>query len=153
MFISEGILLILTVIVFYVICLLIIFGIFGCIYRIKRYTNDGVRLTSMNVLTEFLSCLGLNNRLCENSQCILCNTLEQTREICLNEVMKNGMMLRCVRNQTHDICYAAVSNNGMALMYVKNQTSEICNKAIYNNKNATKYIKTDLIYKIMIQKT
>lgn len=150
--ISEKILIILIVITYYVLCLLIIFGIFGYIYRFRRYSNDGVKLSLMNVLTEFLSSLGLTNRLCEDSLCILCNTKKQTRDLCLDEVTKNGMLLRCVRDQTYEICYAAVSNNGMALKYVKNQTFEICNKAICNNKNAIKYIKTDLIYKIMIQK-
>ena len=42
-------------------------GIFRYIYRIKRYINDSVKLTLINILTEFLSYIGLTDYVRINS--------------------------------------------------------------------------------------
>ena len=51
---------------------------------------------------------------------------EQTPEICLEAVRRNGRVLRYVKEQTSEICLEAVKQNGYALNFVKEQTPEIC---------------------------
>lgn len=55
----------------------------------------------------------------------------QTEELCIHAVNKDGMVLRMIRIQSPKICINAVKNNGLALQYVKEQTQEICNIKIY----------------------
>ena len=43
------------------------------------------------------------------------------------------------KEQTKDICLIAVRKNGNTLRFVKKQTSEICDAAIKNKKTAAKY--------------
>jgi len=58
----------------------------------------------------------------------------------LEEIKKDGMMLRYVKDQTLEICLAAVRQNGHALEFVRNQTEEICLAAIRQNINALRYV-------------
>ena len=63
----------------------------------------------------------------------------QTREICLAAVRRNGMALQFVKEQTEEICLEAVKQKGSALKYVKNQTPEICLEAVKSNGRALEY--------------
>jgi hypothetical protein len=47
---------------------------------------------------------------------------EQTEQICLEAVRRNGNALQFVKNQTEQICLEAVEREGKTLQYVKNQT-------------------------------
>ncbi len=55
---------------------------------------------------------------------------EQTREICLAAVKKDGIVLEFVKEQNLEICLAAVKQDGWSLYYVKEQTPEICLAAV-----------------------
>lgn len=88
---------------------------------------------------------------------------EQTEEMCMIAVEKDGKLLKevydqttpvkaralfnhpealqYVRDQTPEDCLIAVSNDGMALRYVKHQTERICLTAIRQNAEAIIYVK------------
>lgn len=51
---------------------------------------------------------------------------QQTPELCMTFVQRDGMELQYVINQTEEICLAAVRQNGMALQFVRQQTERIC---------------------------
>ncbi len=48
---------------------------------------------------------------------------DQTHEICLEAVKRNGYSLQFVEDQTHEICIEAVKRNGYTLQYVKDQNT------------------------------
>jgi hypothetical protein len=54
---------------------------------------------------------------------------DQTPEICLAAVTRDGWALQFVEVQTPEICLAAVTRKGWALLFVKKQTPEICQAA------------------------
>ena len=58
---------------------------------------------------------------------------EQTYDMCMAVVLKNGLALRFVKEQTHDMCMAVVSKEWYALPYVVDKTPDICSAAIKNN--------------------
>lgn len=64
----------------------------------------------------------------------------QTEEICLAAVQKDGRALKYVKQQTPEICLAAVNERGIAVKYVKNQTEKICLAAVRETKFALRYI-------------
>lgn len=66
--------------------------------------------------------------------------LEQTEEICLRAVRRDGSMLEHVRDQTLEICLEAVKQNGFALSYIKNQTEEMCLTAVRQDGDALEYV-------------
>jgi hypothetical protein len=43
---------------------------------------------------------------------------DQSKEICLVAVKKNGLMLQFIKNQDVDICLAAMANNAHSYLYV-----------------------------------
>ena len=49
--------------------------------------------------------------------------------------------LSYVKEQTPEICLKAVERNGYALSYVKEQTPEICLKAVEADGDALRYVK------------
>lgn len=51
---------------------------------------------------------------------------DQTEDICLEHVSKNGYELEHVKEQTKAICLAAVRESPGAILYVKEQDPEIC---------------------------
>jgi hypothetical protein len=57
----------------------------------------------------------------------------QTHEICMTALMKDGLLLKYVKEQTPDLCLAAVTQNGNAIKYVKEQTRELCKIAVNTN--------------------
>ena len=65
----------------------------------------------------------------------------QTPEICLAAVKNNGASLRFVEEQTPKICLAAVRQNGLTLSYVKDQTPQICMAAVKRNGEALQFVK------------
>ncbi|MBQ3423162.1 MAG: DUF4116 domain-containing protein, partial [Romboutsia sp.] len=65
---------------------------------------------------------------------------EQTEELCLEAVRRNGLLLEYVREQTPKICLVAVKQNGYALKYVKEQTEELCLAAVKKNPEALQYV-------------
>lgn len=68
------------------------------------------------------------------------NVTNQTEEMCLNAVKKNGMALQYVKTQNHQICEAAVSENANALQYVKTQTNDLCLLAVKQNGLTLRYV-------------
>ncbi len=50
----------------------------------------------------------------------------QTDNICMTAVKKNGSMLQYVTNKTYEICVEAVKNVGYALLFVENPGPELC---------------------------
>lgn len=58
----------------------------------------------------------------------------------MDEVQKNGMALKNIKDQTEELCMAAVRQNGCALKYVQNQTLEICLEAIRQTPIAANYM-------------
>ena len=65
---------------------------------------------------------------------------DQTREICIRYLSKDGSQLRYVKNQTEELCVIAVKQNGGALMYVKEQTEEICWEAVKNDISSFPFV-------------
>lgn len=65
---------------------------------------------------------------------------EQTEELCLAAVKRNGLTLQVIKNQTPEICMAAVKNDGYALQYVKQQTQELCKAAVKRDAEAIKFV-------------
>lgn len=61
------------------------------------------------------------------------------RENALEEVKRNGLLLRWVKEQTLEICMAAVKQNGDALQWVREQTPELCAAAMLEDLGAEKY--------------
>lgn len=57
----------------------------------------------------------------------------QTEEMCLEAVRRDGEALEYVKNQTEEICWEAILSVGGALEYVKNQTEEMCLEAVLSN--------------------
>ena len=66
----------------------------------------------------------------------------QTPELCLEAVKKNGLALKHVDNKTHEICLEAVKQNGMALKRVPRsiQTLPIAIAALKQNPECRKYL-------------
>ena len=67
--------------------------------------------------------------------------IEQTPEICIEAVKQDGRALEFVKEQTPEICIEAVKQNGYALRFVKEQTPEICIEAVKQDGWALEYIK------------
>jgi hypothetical protein len=66
--------------------------------------------------------------------------LEQTEEMCLCVVKKDGFLLQYVKEQTEEICMEAVKQNGDSLQFVKTQTEAICFEAVKQNLEAIQYL-------------
>ena len=73
--------------------------------------------------------------------CSLQTIKEQTREMCLIAVRKDGRELEYVIEQSEEICLEAVKENCRALEYVKEQTEEICIEAVMSSPYALRYVK------------
>ena len=58
---------------------------------------------------------------------------EQTPELCLEAVKRDGWALKFVKEQTDEICLAAVKEDAWALEFVKNKTPEIYLAALIGN--------------------
>lgn len=67
--------------------------------------------------------------------------IEQTLELCMAAMRRDGMALEYVRAQTPDICLAAVQQNGLALKHVRVQTYAICMAAVRQNANALDFVR------------
>ena len=65
----------------------------------------------------------------------------QTPEICLAAVKKNGLSLRYVNNQTEEMCLAAVEQAGRALIRMENQTPELCLIGVKQNWRVLRFVK------------
>jgi hypothetical protein len=65
----------------------------------------------------------------------------QDKKICLAAVNQNGWALQYVKDQDKDICLAAVNQYGLALEFVKDQDKEICLAAVNQNGYALQYVK------------
>ena len=94
---------------------------------------------------------------------------EQTPEICLAAVQKDGDMLKYVKNQTSEICWAAIKNSrwsfssvkedlqtpemclfavkrwDRALNFISNQTPELCLASVRASPNSLQYIDSKLV--------
>lgn len=75
---------------------------------------------------------------------------DQTEELCLQAVKNDGLSLKFVKDQTKEICIQAVKNNGFSLKFVKDQTEEICVQAVKKNGCALMFVK-EQTEKICIQ--
>ena len=69
---------------------------------------------------------------------------EQTPEICLAAVKQNGYALKYVREQTPELCLAAVKQDGYSLKYVREQTPELCLAAVKQNCDALQFVNSKL---------
>lgn len=58
----------------------------------------------------------------------------------LEDIKKDGSLLKNVENQTEELCLAAVTSKGGALKYVKNHTPEIVIAAINQNGGAIHFV-------------
>jgi hypothetical protein len=61
---------------------------------------------------------------------------EQTEEICLAALQKDGLSLKYVKVQTPEMCRVAVQEIGLALLYVREQTPELCLAAVKQRGDA-----------------
>ena len=78
---------------------------------------------------------------------------EQTDDICILAVKRDGSALKYVHKQTEDICKLAVQGNGFMLKYVKEQTNDICTIAVRQYCHALEFVKlqTPELCKLAIQ--
>lgn len=53
--------------------------------------------------------------------------------------------LQYVKEQTTELCLEAVKKNGYALEYVKDQTPEVCLEAALENSKALQFVKKDVL--------
>lgn len=67
--------------------------------------------------------------------------IDQTEELCLFAVRRNGYVLQYVKEQNESICLEAVKQDGYALQYVKEQTESICLEAVKQNGEALAFVK------------
>ncbi len=67
--------------------------------------------------------------------------MEQTPELCLEAVKKDGRALEFVKEQTPELCLEAVKQTGYALEFVKEQTPELCLEAVKHFGFAIKFVK------------
>ncbi len=65
----------------------------------------------------------------------------QTKELCLLAVRKNGTNIRYVKEQTPELCMEAVKQGGLSLKYVKDQTPELCMVAVKRDGYNIQYVK------------
>jgi hypothetical protein len=68
---------------------------------------------------------------------------EQTHDICLAAVQRDGWALVYAREQTPEICIAAVQQTGLALKHVKEQTPEICIAAVQQDEKALHFVRPE----------
>lgn len=64
---------------------------------------------------------------------------DQTEEICLAAVKRDGYALEFVKEQTEEICIEAVRQNCYSIQFVENQTFKTC--AEFLNKIMGQYVK------------
>jgi hypothetical protein len=76
----------------------------------------------------------------------------QKRNTILEDVKKDGLLLKDIKNQTPEICLAAVSNYGHALKFVHKQTLEICLAAIKQNEYAVHHVDKKILLEIYKEK-
>ena len=73
--------------------------------------------------------------------CPLQYVKEQTYELCLEAVKKNGFALQYVKEQTYELCLEAVKNNGYTSEYIKDQPYKLFLEAVKNNGCALEFVK------------
>ena len=69
------------------------------------------------------------------------HVVRQTIEKCLIAVKQNGEALRFVRKPNEDIYLAAVKQNGLMLKFIKKQNNKLCMAALKQNAMALDFIK------------
>ncbi len=69
------------------------------------------------------------------------NIKNQTEAICLAAVSTRGYTLQFVKEQTEKLCLEAIKQNGNALRFVKNKTESICLEAVKQNGSALEYVR------------
>jgi len=67
-------------------------------------------------------------------------THEQTEEMCMEVVKRDGLCLRFVIKKTFALNLAAVKQDGRAIQYVRRQIPILCEEAIKSSRYAIKYI-------------
>jgi len=76
--------------------------------------------------------------------------LEQTEELCLIAVKQNSNAIIHVKKPTEAIMLATVKQNGMAIKYIKDPSDKICEIALIQNPLVLQYIKYQTIKMIKI---
>lgn len=66
---------------------------------------------------------------------------QQSFELCLAAVQRDGRALQFVEHQIPELCLVAVQEWGHALEYVRHQTPELCLAAIRRTKDASKHVR------------
>lgn len=69
----------------------------------------------------------------------------KTPQICLEAVQLDGEALQFVENQTLEICLAAIRQNCHAIRFVKHQTHELCMEAVKQNGYTLKHVQNQTI--------
>lgn len=71
-----------------------------------------------------------------NHSCIAFEYIKnQTEELCVLAVQRNGLLLRYVKEQTKEICKLAILQNYRALQYVKNPTDDMYDTTVYDDNS------------------
>jgi hypothetical protein len=110
----------------------------------RKYKTDCIILSNPVGLFEFMEMHNLEDdviKYYKNDKTWLTYVRDQTIDMCMMAVLKNGLLLEYVHNQLSTICLSAVRQNGNALQFVKNQTEEICKIAIKNTSSALQFVK------------
>jgi hypothetical protein len=74
------------------------------------------------------------------------------REVYLEDVKRDGLLLEKVNEQDEEICLEVVKNNPKSLEYVEYQTKDVCLEAVKRDGLMIKLVKTQLkclIWKLM----
>ena len=74
----------------------------------------------------------------------------QTNEVILSYIKKDGLILRLIKNPTNKMIYTAIKQNGLAICLIDNQTEKMKVISLKQNKLALKCIKNPDIKKNMI---
>ena len=88
----------------------------------------------MNLISSSINQLKKNGLLIKN-------VLNHTLEKCLIAVKQNGKAIIYIKKPNDQIALEAVKQNGLVLEYIKNQNEKICLDAIYQNSMALQFVK------------
>jgi len=80
------------------------------------------------------------------------NVYEQTEEMCLHVVKKDGLLLKHIKNQTDNIKRTALENNSHAFKYIHEQSYDDCTQAFSKNGLLLKLLHEKHFYTIKILK-
>jgi hypothetical protein len=69
------------------------------------------------------------------------NIRNKTLELCNYVLVRDGLLLRYIKNQTEEMCELAIKNNPSAFEFVKNKTPKLCNMAISKDGNLIRFVK------------